>query len=150
MTSQCHYFHQSLDFAYREVVHWRKNCFEVPRGSIGKQFVSELARLFRAVGEGSAFESITLKAMLVASVYFIVTEASRTSKPRDHSTLLERRLSSWHEGNIEALVIEGRTIQAHLPRHLSSALDTQMARSFAKLMFEGKTNAAIKLITGYK
>ena len=59
-------FSQSLDVAYREVVHWRKNCFEVPRGSIGKQFVSELARLFRAVGEGSALESIALKAMLVA------------------------------------------------------------------------------------
>ena len=41
-------FSQALDSAYLEVAHWRKNCFDVPRGLVGKQFVSELARLFRA------------------------------------------------------------------------------------------------------
>ena len=45
-------FCQSLNSAYQEVVHWKKNNFEVPCGSLGKQFVSELAGLFRAVGEG--------------------------------------------------------------------------------------------------
>ena len=43
-------FSQALDLAYLEVAHWRKNCFDVPRGLVGKQFVSELAKLFRAVG----------------------------------------------------------------------------------------------------
>jgi len=81
----------------------------------------------------AVLESIALKAMLVA-----YAEAVRTSKPRDHSILLECQLSSWHEGNIEAFVTEGRAIQACLPCHSTSALDTQLARSFAKLMFEGK------------
>ena len=62
-------FCQSLDSAYQEVVHWKKNNFEVPRGSVGKQFVSELALLFRAVGEGSALESIPLKAVFLHVVY---------------------------------------------------------------------------------
>ena len=74
--------------------------------------------------------------MLVACT--LLQKPSRASKPRDHSTLLERRLSAWHEGNIEALVTEGRAIQARLPRHLNSAPDAQLASSFAKLMFEGK------------
>ncbi len=32
---------------YEEVIHWRRNVFLVPSGSIGKAFVSEVARLFR-------------------------------------------------------------------------------------------------------
>ena len=39
-------FCHSLDSAHQEVVHWKKNNFEVPYGSVGKQFVSELAQLF--------------------------------------------------------------------------------------------------------
>ena len=58
-------FCQSLDSAYQEVVHWKKSNFEVPRGSVGKQFVSELALVFRAVGEGSALESVAVKAVFL-------------------------------------------------------------------------------------
>ena len=47
-------FCQSLDSGYQEFVNWKKINFEVPHGSVGKQFVSELYWLFRAVGEGSA------------------------------------------------------------------------------------------------
>ena len=82
-------FCQSLDSAYQEVIHWKKNNFEVPRGSVGKQFVSELALLFRAVGEGSALESI-------AAVFFacglLLQKPSCTSTPKEHSTMLEQRL----------------------------------------------------------
>ena len=31
---------------YEEVIHWRRNLFQVPLGASGKAFVSELARLF--------------------------------------------------------------------------------------------------------
>ena len=33
---------------------------------------------------------------------------------------------------------------------MSNINDAKVARSFASLMFEGKTSAAIKLLTGYK
>ena len=56
-------FGQALDSAYLEVAHWRKNCLDVPHGLMGKQFVSKLARLFLAVGEGSALEFVALKAI---------------------------------------------------------------------------------------
>ena len=47
-------FCDDLNTAYKEVIQWRRNVFDLPRGSAGKAFVSELARLFRAVGQGSA------------------------------------------------------------------------------------------------
>ena len=51
------------------MVHWKKNCFAVSHGSSGKVFIHELFHLFLAVGEGSAIESITLKAVFVASAW---------------------------------------------------------------------------------
>ena len=35
-----------LDSTYTEVIHWRRNCFSVPNGKAGREFVSELARCF--------------------------------------------------------------------------------------------------------
>ena len=140
----------SLDAAYQEIVHWKKNSFDVPHGSVGKHFVAELAWLFRAaVGEGSSLESIALKAVFVVCV-LLLQKPSCASKPKDHSIHLERRLSLWLEGKIEDLVVESRAIQSRLPKLSASASDAQMARSFANLMFAGKTSAVIRLITGYK
>ena len=39
-------FSLSLDVAYQEeIVHWKKNSFDVPHGLVGKRFVAELARV---------------------------------------------------------------------------------------------------------
>lgn len=59
----CQDFCHSLEATYQEIVHWRSNCFTIPNGNVGKRFVLELARLFRAAGEGSSLESIALKAV---------------------------------------------------------------------------------------
>ena len=142
-------FSLSFDAAYQEIVHWKKNSFDVPHGSVGKRFVAELARLFHAVGEGSSLESIALKAVFVVCV-LLLQKPSRTFKPKDHSIHLERCLSLWLEGKIEDLAVESRAIQSRLPKLSASTSDAQMARSFANLMFAGKTSAAIKLITRYK
>ena len=79
-----------------------------------------------------------------------VLYVSQSSKAKDHATHLERQLSLCHDGNITALITEGCTIQQHLHHRLNQQPDTQLARSFSNLMFEGKTKAAIKLITGHK
>ena len=58
-------FIQAVTAAYEEIIHWRRNLFLTPSGKAGKLFVSEMARLFRAYGEGSALESIALKAAMI-------------------------------------------------------------------------------------
>ena len=35
----------SIKETYDEVIHWRRNCFQVPRGDAVKSFVAEMARL---------------------------------------------------------------------------------------------------------
>ncbi len=84
-------FMHSVTAAYAEVVHWRKNTFPVPYGNAGKKFVSELSTLYRAYAEGSALESIALKAVTVMSM-LLLQKPSCNSKRRDHSACLERRL----------------------------------------------------------
>ena len=39
-------FVDRVNFAYDEVVHWKRNLFVVPFGKAGKEFVQELTRLF--------------------------------------------------------------------------------------------------------
>ena len=60
---------------------------------------------------------------------------------------LERQLKSWEKGDIGDLLHEGHTIQNQLPNDLSNRRsEAQVARSFAKLMFEGKFRPAIRLL----
>ena len=53
----------------------------------------------------------------------------------------------WEEGDIPELVREGRAIQNRLPKQEPKGSEQQLARSFAKLMFQGKTQAALQLLT---
>ena len=53
-----------MNEACDEVMHWKLNLFLVPFGSVGKCFIADLARLYRAVGSSSALECIALKATI--------------------------------------------------------------------------------------
>ena len=59
----------------------------------------------------------------------------------------ERRLRSWKEGDLNELTIEGRTIQQRIPKASSTKTQEHLAHSFAKLMLQGKTKAALRLLT---
>ena len=140
-------FIHSLNATYAEVVHWKINSFKVPQGSVGKSFVSELARLFNSFASGSALESIALQAATVLPI-LLLQKPSRKSKTKDHILCLQRRLKTWKDGDLNELTNEGRTIQHRIPKASPSEDHTHLARSFARLMFQGKTKAALRLLTG--
>jgi len=108
--------------------------------------VSELARLFKAFATSSALESIALKAATLMPI-LLLQKPARKSKAKDHITCLERRLSTWLQGDLNELMREGRTIQQRIPKSSSSMKNAQLARSFANLMFQGKTKAALRLLS---
>ena len=140
-------FIHSVTCAYSEVVHWRKNTFTVPYGNAGKRFVTELSTLYRAYAEGSALECIALKAITVMSVLLLQKPHSK-SKSKEHSSCLDRRLQSWKEGDLNNLMLEGRTLQNRLPKSSATKNDeAKLARTFTTLMFQGKTNAAMQLLS---
>ena len=69
------------------------------------------------------------------------------SKPKDHSTCLERYMFSWIAGYIKGLLSEGQSIPKRLPKtgHLSNDIG-HLARSFSKLMIRGEIHAALQLL----
>jgi len=92
-----------VDTTYAEVVHWRRNCFSVPFGKAGSDFVSELSRLYLAFGSASMLETVALKAATVLPI-LLLQKPSKRSRTKDHIRCLERRLASWQNGNLEELV----------------------------------------------
>ena len=95
------------------MVHWKRNIFTVPSGKAGKEFVRELTTLFSSHAQASALERIALKVVTVASV-LLLQKPHPASKCKDHSKALSRRLEAWRAGNINDLLLEGRTLQNHL------------------------------------
>ena len=84
-------FTNSLNSVYAEAIHWRKNLFRVPYGRVGKDFVFELAKLYHTFANGSAFESIALKAASLMPVLLLQKPACRF-KTSDLISCLERHL----------------------------------------------------------
>ena len=144
-------FAHSIRCAYEEIVHWNRNMFHVPHGKIGKSFIRELTRLFNAFAHASAYEQIALDAAMVACG-LLLQKPHRGSKASDHARVLDRRLRSWNEGDIDGLVREGRTIQRQqcLEQNLrrnTQKDDNHSSRTFAKLVFQGKIKSAVRFIT---
>ncbi len=135
-----------LDTALLETAKWRGNCFKLPQGSAGKAFTKELARLFRAFATGSALESVSLKAATVLPS-LLLQKPRQKSKQQEHIACLEQRFKLWEDGDISELLSEGRTIQSRLPKHRTHQEKDQLSRSFANLMFQGKTHAALQLLS---
>ena len=70
-----------LDTTYDEVVHWRRSCFLVPFGKAGRDFVSELSRLYLAYGSASTLKAVSLKD---ATVLPILLLQKTKQKIKDH------------------------------------------------------------------
>ena len=139
-------FSHSVTAAYPEVVKWKPNIFSVPFGNAGKKFVQELSRLLRAYAEGSALESIALKASTVMSI-LLLQKPARNSKAKEHSSCLVRRLNLWLAGDINNLLLEGRCLQKRLPKNLPrTKSEENVVRSFSNLMFKGKVSASLDLL----
>ena len=78
----------------------------------------------------------------------LLQKPSRSSKSRDHTTCLERRLKTWKAGDFDNLLLEGRTIQQRLgSRKRPQEEPDQLARAFSNLMLKGNTKAALRLIS---
>ena len=76
----------------------------------------------------------------------MLQKPSKTSKSQEHCKKLEDRLSAWKYGRIDELIQECCTIQRWLSLNERRNKEDK-AKTFAKLIFQGKINAAMKLLT---
>ena len=129
---------------YDVVVQWKRNIFLVPSGKVGKAFVSEITRLVRGYAEATALEGIALKAVVVI---LLLQKPHARSKSCDHVQHLSRRLDLWKNGDVQALIREGSTIQKRIKLGRGRVDDDHIARIFSKLMLEGKVKSALRYVT---
>ena len=127
-------FAHSVECCYEEIVHWRRFLFKIPSGKAGKSFVHELTKLFRTYADGSTKSSNG-------------AACTNAAKAKDYSNHLDRRLRMWASGDINTLMLECRTIQGQLTTRARNNETASKARTFAKLMMEGKVRAALRTIT---
>ena len=84
-------FCRSVNSAYEQVVHWKRNLYLLRYGKVGKAFLGELAKLLNSYASQSAYECIALKASFLMQV-LLLQKPTKTSKAKDHVQCLEKRL----------------------------------------------------------
>ena len=87
----------TINGVYDEIVHFRRNIFNVPTGGAGKAFIEELT--FWIKHSNSDLNSVALRAFMVLPTV-ILQKPSATSKSKEHGAAIERRLNLWRFGSL--------------------------------------------------
>ena len=96
--------------------------------------------------DNSPLKSIAFKAIMVMPA-LLLQKPSKTSKSKDHSEALLRRLKEWEKGNLLELLNEGETIQKNFKTGYSKKSITDISKQFIEKMSKGNINGAIKLLS---
>ena len=73
-------------------------------------------------------------------------KSSATCKSKEHSAAIELRLNVWRQGDLDLLLKEVRFIQGRFVNLKKARTVEDISKVFAKLAFQGKLSAAIKLL----
>ena len=138
-------FCDEITKAYDEIVHFRRNIFNIPSGRAGKNFIGELTYWLKQFNCNSDLNSIALKAFMVLPP-LILQKPSATSKSKEHSAAIERRLALWRQGDLNLLMKEVRFIQDRFVTSKKIRSTDDISRVFARLVLQGKLSAAIKFL----
>ena len=76
----------------------------------------------------------------------ILQKASATSKSKEHSAAIERRLALWKQGDLDLLLKEVRFIQGKFVNSKKARTVEDVSKVFSKLVLQGKLSAAMKLL----
>ena len=89
--------------------------------------------------------SVALKAFMVLPT-LILQKPSATSKSKEHSAAIERRLALWKQGDLDLLLKEVRFIQGKFVNSKKARTVEDVSKVFSKLVLQGKLSAAMKLL----
>ena len=128
-----------------EIITWKKNLFKLPTGNAAKAFIKELSLWLERFNRKTEHHSIALKVCIILPA-LMLQKPSKTSKSQEHCKKLEDRLAAWKDGRIDELIQECRAIQRRFSSNEIRNKEDK-AKTFAKLVFQGKINAAMKLST---
>ena len=138
--------HNKINVIYEEIVYWGRNLFKLPSGAAGKKFISEATKWIEFwIQDAIEFKDIALKVLVVMPA-LLLQKPTFKSTAKEYSQCLSRRLAQSELGKFDELLREASTVQAKLPTNPKGLNEDRLAKIFAKLVLEGKKNAAMKLL----
>ena len=133
--------------AYEKIVYWRQNILLLPSGKQGKMFIEEMNNILNDWLTNSELKPIAMKSLMIMPS-LLLQKPSKTSKPKDHIHMLERRLELWKEKNIKNLLEESQSIQEYLEKSKMKVLILETSKRFVRAMEKGNViTGAIKLLS---
>ena len=79
-------FRQDISSAYESLVKWRKNLFELPKGSVGKSFIDELTKLINRWSSKSPDRDVSIKALMVMPTLILQRTSIKCPNQGTHTT----------------------------------------------------------------
>ena len=89
-------FKNQINDAYDEIVHWKRNIFEVPTSKIGRDFVNELAVWLEHFNAGTIYQCLAVKAFIILPT-LLLQKPSAKSKKSEHTALLQKKARTMAE-----------------------------------------------------
>jgi hypothetical protein len=143
----------ALTHAYDQVVHWRKNLFEIPRGKLGKDFIIAMTSNLEKWSNADSRPYCLKALMLMPNLLLQKSTNTKNAKHKNkvNRETLQRRLSLWYENKISDLLNEGQAIQNRLPsgKHKDTNVES-ISRRFRVLVSSGNVNGALRLLGSNK
>ena len=143
MTSRCE-IELKIRQVYNVIVTWKKNIFQLPRGRLGKDFITELTRLINLFNFDTPWRSLALSKVHIF-MPLMLQRPSAKSKARDNAKYLQKRLLLWKEGDLDKIMSECREIQKRIKVKVEKE-EVQRRKAFCRLMMAGKVAKALNFI----
>ena len=78
---------------------WKKNIFLLPRGRVGREFLTELTRLINLFNYKTKWKDVAISLVHVF-IPLMLQKPSAKSKARENAKFLDKRLVLWKEGEL--------------------------------------------------
>ena len=130
---------------YEEIVKWRRNLFDLPKGNNGKRFIELLTKLINTWC--TTKEDKTMKLVMIMPS-LLLQRTAKGVKARENKQHLERRLELWENEKFVELLEEGLAIQNRLKYGRNNKQNgNELVKRFRALMCVGNINGALRLLS---
>ncbi len=123
---------------------WPKNIWKAPGGKTGKNLIQEQTFLIESWNKGTNLELIALTLNMIY-LPLMLQKSGKNVKAKAIKTIVQERIEKWNSGHLKELLEEAEYLQTHLQNQAHRPQNS--AKIFAKLMLQGKVNAALRIVS---
>ena len=134
-----------LEEAHAKITSWKSNFFQMPRNATGKEAIKEMTRLLNLFNNKTAWEPVAIH-LLIVFITLMLQKPAKTSKMKQNTAYLKKRLDLWRDGSLSAIMSECEEVQRRMQSRSQKQEKESTMRGFSRLMMAGKVRQALKLV----